>query len=139
MMVPERSLNISWLKIMTGRKQACSWLRTGFKSAQRISPLSIPAIGSHPPLTLLLPYTRAGIALAGANHALDSGDLSASNGIMTAEKILGMKLRGTNMVVLSACEIGLEGAKVCSACSRQALHNSRSSGSGMEIPIPSIE
>ena len=41
MTVPERSLKTSWLKISTGREPACSRPRTGFRSAQRISPLSI--------------------------------------------------------------------------------------------------
>jgi CHAT domain-containing protein len=51
------------------------------------------------------PLLRSGIALAGANTALDTeGD---SIGIVTAEKILGLKLRGTEMVVLSACDTGL--------------------------------
>ena len=50
---------------------------------------------------------RSGIALAGANNALRFGDAERSDGIVTAEKILGLKLRGTDMVVLSACDTGL--------------------------------
>jgi len=53
------------------------------------------------------PLLRSGIALAGANNALKFGDTGRSDGIVTAEKILGLKLRGTNMVVLSACDTGL--------------------------------
>src|SRR3989449_7452593 len=43
MTVPERSLNTSWLRTRTGRSPACSRPRTGLRSAQRISPLSIRA------------------------------------------------------------------------------------------------
>ena len=53
------------------------------------------------------PLLRSGIALAGANKALESGDVRKSDGIVTAEKILGFRLRGTEMVVLSACETGV--------------------------------
>jgi CHAT domain-containing protein len=53
------------------------------------------------------PLLLSGIALAGANNALRSGDLEKSDGVVTAEKILGLRLRGTDMVVLSACETGL--------------------------------
>jgi len=53
------------------------------------------------------PLLRSGIALAGANNALDSENVGNSDGIVTAEKILGLRLRGTDMVVLSACETGL--------------------------------
>lgn len=53
------------------------------------------------------PLIRSGIALAGANHSFKSQDPEKSDGIVTAENILGLKLRGTDMVVLSACETGL--------------------------------
>ena len=53
------------------------------------------------------PLLRSGIALAGANAALRSKNPADSDGIVTAEKILGLKLRGTDMTVLSACETGL--------------------------------
>ena len=53
------------------------------------------------------PLLRSGIALAGANNALKSGGTGKSDGIVTAEKILGFRLKGTEMVVLSACETGV--------------------------------
>jgi CHAT domain-containing protein/Tfp pilus assembly protein PilF len=53
------------------------------------------------------PLLRSGIALAGANNALKSGDVKECDGIVTAEKILGLRLRGTDMVVLSACQTGM--------------------------------
>jgi len=57
------------------------------------------------------PLVRSGIALAGANRALAIGDLAQSDGLVTAEKILGLRLRGTDLVVLSACETGLGDVK----------------------------
>src|SRR6266496_1465608 len=39
--VPERSLKMSWLRMRTGRRPACSCPRAGWRSAQRISPLNI--------------------------------------------------------------------------------------------------
>jgi len=53
------------------------------------------------------PLLLSGIVLAGANNAIKSGDTERSDGIITAEKILGLRLRGTDMVVLSACDTGL--------------------------------
>jgi CHAT domain-containing protein len=53
------------------------------------------------------PLVRSGIALAGANRALAASDLTQSDGLVTAEKILGLRLQGTDLVVLSACETGL--------------------------------
>jgi len=53
------------------------------------------------------PLLRSGIALAGANTALKSEKTEQSDGIITAEEILTLNLRGTDMTVLSACETGL--------------------------------
>ena len=50
---------------------------------------------------------RSGIALAGANHSIKFRQGKGADGIVTAEKILGLNLYGTDMVVLSACETGL--------------------------------
>jgi CHAT domain-containing protein len=53
------------------------------------------------------PLLRSGIALAGANRALTVDDVEKCDGIVTAEKILGLRLQGTEMVVLSACDTGI--------------------------------
>jgi CHAT domain-containing protein len=53
------------------------------------------------------PLLRSGFALAGANNVLKSGNTEKSDGIVTAEKILGLRLIGTDIVVLSACDTGL--------------------------------
>ncbi|MCD4676270.1 MAG: CHAT domain-containing protein, partial [Desulfobacula sp.] len=53
------------------------------------------------------PLLRSGIVLAGANKISNTNDDTISDGIVTSEEILGMNLRGTEMVVLSACGTGL--------------------------------
>lgn len=55
------------------------------------------------------PLLRSGLALAGANTAAAGGTppAEAGNGLLTAVDVLGMDLRGTELVVLSACETGL--------------------------------
>jgi CHAT domain-containing protein/Tfp pilus assembly protein PilF len=50
------------------------------------------------------PMLRSGLALAGVNVSLAEG---RDNGLVSAEKILGLKLKGTDLVVLSACETGV--------------------------------
>jgi CHAT domain-containing protein/Tfp pilus assembly protein PilF len=53
------------------------------------------------------PLLRSGIVLAGANKISITVEDTISDGIVTSEEILGMNLRGTEMVVLSACDTGL--------------------------------
>ena len=53
------------------------------------------------------PLLRSGLALAGANQTLSSKNPSQSGGLLTAEKVLSLRLEGTDLVVLSACETGL--------------------------------
>lgn len=52
---------------------------------------------------------RSGLCLAGANRrAADAGDLPhADDGLLTAYEIAVLDLRGTSLVVLSACESGM--------------------------------
>jgi len=50
------------------------------------------------------PMLRSGIALAGANTSQRQGK---DYGMVSAEKILGLHLKGTDLVVLSACETGV--------------------------------
>ena len=53
------------------------------------------------------PFLQSGFALAGANNALKSRGSINFDGVVTAEKILDLKLMGTDMVVLSACNTGV--------------------------------
>ena len=54
--------------------------------------------------TIPNPMLKSGIALTGANI---SRKLGKSNGIVTALKLSGLDLKGTDLVVLSACETGV--------------------------------
>jgi len=58
------------------------------------------------------PLLRSGLLLSGGNHAWTNKPVNGvESGILTAEKIAGMNLLGTKLVVMSACQTGLGDVK----------------------------
>ncbi|HDQ40997.1 MAG TPA: CHAT domain-containing protein [Desulfonatronum sp.] len=60
----------------------------------------------HVPASFIMPENPllcSGLVLAGANRVI-RGETVAGRGIVTAEKILNLRLWGTDLVVLSACD-----------------------------------
>ena len=55
------------------------------------------------------PMTRSGLLFSGCNHAINHEIIpdSIEDGILTAEEISALDLRGLDLVVLSACQSGL--------------------------------
>ena len=53
------------------------------------------------------PLVRSGLALAGANQGRRDRAGMEGDGLLTAEKVLNLRLAGTRLVVLSACDTGL--------------------------------
>ncbi len=55
------------------------------------------------------PMTRSGLLMSGCNHALNHESIpeDVDDGILTAQEIASLDLRGLDLVVLSACETGL--------------------------------
>ena len=71
------------------------------------SQFDMPIIKKGKALRIENPMLRSGLALAGANTSMQAADTQTEDGILTAEEVLTLRLRGTDMVVLSACDTGI--------------------------------
>jgi CHAT domain-containing protein len=58
------------------------------------------------------PLVRCGIALAGANHALQITNALAEDGLLTGLEASLLNLQGTELVILSACDSGTGDVKI---------------------------
>jgi CHAT domain-containing protein len=58
------------------------------------------------------PLVRCGIALAGANHALQSTNAETEDGLLTGLEASLLNLQGTELVILSACDTGTGEVKI---------------------------
>jgi CHAT domain-containing protein len=58
------------------------------------------------------PLIRCGLAMAGANHALQITNTQADNGLVTGLEASLLDLQGTELVILSACDSGTGEEKI---------------------------
>jgi CHAT domain-containing protein len=81
-----------------------------FESPGRLAELigqGAPGSGRQAQAFALLPMLRSGLAFAGAGRPASAGETGRQAGLLTAEDVAGLDLRGTELAVLSACDTGL--------------------------------
>src|SRR5207247_8192106 len=69
-------------------------------TTSRVGPAPLLEVSAAAPPLETSPMLRSGLVLAGANR-------SEADGIVTAAELANLDLRGTQLVVLSACETGV--------------------------------
>lgn len=101
-------------KALSGKKNGIIHIAThGFFlpiEESRQNPFVLQRIGDDQPAKAIIdPMLRSGLIMAGGNKAWLGEDIpdNIEDGVLTAKEISHMDLRGTDMVVLSACETGL--------------------------------
>ncbi|MBF0592147.1 MAG: CHAT domain-containing protein [Nitrospirae bacterium] len=99
-LLPKKAINPKILHIATH-----GYFLPDEKEERRPDPIRMIGDGQNIPDTKTEnPMLRSGIVLAGVNKAIAEG---RDDGVISAEKILGMHLKGTRLVVLSACKTGV--------------------------------
>jgi CHAT domain-containing protein len=76
-------------------------------AAMAASSPALPNLGRGTEAFTTLPLLRSGLAFAGAGRPPAPGAVARNRGLLTAEEIGSFDLRGSDLIVLSACDTGL--------------------------------